>query len=282
MLPKDTPFFTINEAKALLPVPRINDNKALRGKSLLITGSAQYPGAGFLSARAALRAGSGYVYLAQNPKPSFLGVAPEVIPLQLDLNLEFDPNLAIAIGSGTGITETIAETLQKLSQKKHQKVIVDADALTILAQSPNIKPQTEWILTPHEGELARLLQISSEEISKNRYQWVRHAQEKFGCVIVLKGDHTLVVDSNGLTQNSSGNAGLAKAGTGDVLTGIITAFRAQGLSSVHAARIGVFIHGMCADLWLKKEKDFLSLTASDVIELLPEAIYEIRKFKASP
>lgn len=278
----EIPFFTVNEAKTLLPASSAKDNKSLRGKSLLIAGSAQYPGAGVLCARAALRAGSGYVYLAQNPKPSLLESTPEVIPVTLNSNLEFDPNVAIAIGSGAGVGDATAESLQRLSQINHAKVVVDADALTVLAQIPNLHIHPEWILTPHEGELARLLQVDSQDISSDRPQWIRLAQEKFGCVVVLKGDRTLVADAKSLTQNSSGNAGLAKAGTGDVLTGIITAFRAQGLSAVQAARLGVFVHGMCADVWVREGKDFLSLTASDVIDLLPEVIYGIRNFTASP
>lgn len=278
----EIPFFTVNEAKTLLPAPSAKDNKSLRGKSLLIAGSAQYPGAGVLCARAALRGGSGYVYLAQNPKPSLLESTPEVIPILLNSNLEFDPNVAIAIGSGAGVGSAISESLQRLSKANHAKVVVDADALTVLAQIPDLHIHPEWILTPHEGELARLLQVDSQEISSDRPQWIRLAQEKFGCVVVLKGDHTLVADAKSLTQNSSGNAGLAKAGTGDVLTGIITAFRAQGLSAVQAARLGVFVHGMCADVWVRKGKDFLSLTASDVIDLLSEVIYGIRNFTASP
>lgn len=277
----DIPFFTVNEAKALLPAMRADDNKAHRGKSFLIAGSGQYPGAGFLCARAALRAGSGYVYLAQSSKPSFSETTPEIIPEELKLDFESDPRLTIAIGPGTGTLDVIEKILHVLSARQHSKLVVDADALTILARGTGVLPHAEWVLTPHEGELARLLNISSEEISKDRGCWVQRAQKKYGCVIVLKGDHTLVADENGLTQNSTGNAGLAKAGTGDVLTGIITALRAQGLSASGAARTGVLVHGLCADLWVKKGMDFLSLTASDVIDLLPEAFYEIRNYSSS-
>lgn len=274
--------FAINEAKSLLPPSVTEDNKSSRGRSLLIAGSEQYPGAGVLCSKAALRAGSGYVYLAQKVKPSLALLSPEVIPLELNLQNQITEDLAIALGPGTGLEEWVHAALVRLSEEQHAKLVIDADALTMLSRFPDLRLHPDWIFTPHEGELARLLNVTAEQVRQDRVGWILQAQERFGCVIVLKGHRTLVADGQSLTENLSGNAGLAKTGTGDVLTGIITAFRAQGLSSAQAARLGVFVHGVAADLWIQSKKDFLALTASDVIENLPQALFEIRSFSANP
>ncbi len=268
----------IKSAAKLLPQVSVSDNKARRGRSLLLAGSHDYPGAGVLAARAALRMGSGYVTLAQ---PN-IAVSSLENPdfLLCDLNdknwedLKFD---AILIGPGFGVNEFTASILRRLKALQVERVVVDADALTVCAQEKLFPLPRTWIMTPHAGELARCLDVTSDEIENNREYFVKLAQEKFQCIVLLKGHQTLVRRSNRTYKILSGNSALAKSGTGDVLAGMITALRAQGLSSVRAALLGAYLHGACANLWVARRKDSLSLTASDVIESLPEVIYKVRR-----
>ncbi|MNL49147.1 Bifunctional NAD(P)H-hydrate repair enzyme Nnr [compost metagenome] len=109
--------------------------------------------------------------------------------------------------------------------------------------------------------------------------WAQRAQKKYQARIVLKGPGTLIVSRNRCYQNTSGNTALAKAGTGDVLAGIITAFRAQGLMPLRAACLGVYVHGLCAEIWVSDGNDSLGMMASDLIEILPRALKRIHSEK---
>lgn len=265
-------------ASQLLPQVSPTDNKARRGRCLLLAGSPEYPGAGVLAAKAALRMGSGYVILAQ---PN-IAVSSLQNPdfLLCDLNnksweeIKFD---AILIGPGFGVNEFTATVIRRLKELHFEKVVLDADALSVCAQEKLFPLPASWIITPHEGELARCLNISSEEIEKNREYFVRLAQEKFQCVVLLKGHHTLIKGASRSYQILSGNAALAKAGTGDILAGMITALRAQGLSPLRAALLGAYLHGACANLWVGSGRDELSLMASDLLGLLPKVIRRVRR-----
>ncbi|MDG0816892.1 NAD(P)H-hydrate dehydratase [Bdellovibrio svalbardensis] len=270
--------FGRKSAGRLLPAVSTRDNKARRGRSLLLAGSHNYPGAGVLAARAALRMGSGYVILAQ---PN-IAVSSLENPdfLLCDLNdkrweeLKFD---AILVGPGFGVNEFTASVIRRLKELQFEKVILDADALTVCAQENLFPLPRTWIVTPHTGELARCLKVTSEDIDQDREHFVKLAQEKFQCVVLLKGHGTLIRRSARTYKILSGNSALAKAGTGDVLAGMITALRAQGLRPARAALLGAYLHGACADLWVAKGRDSLSLMASDVIEILPEVIHRVRK-----
>ncbi|MGZ3770103.1 MAG: NAD(P)H-hydrate dehydratase [Bdellovibrio sp.] len=265
------------QAKKLLPPVSIMDNKASRGRCLLLAGSEEYPGAGILAAKAALRMGSGYVILAQkNIRPSLEN--PDF--LLCDLNkkswsdIKFD---SILVGPGFGVNDFTASVIQELKDKKIKKVILDADAITVCAEKKDLLPlPSTWIITPHTGELARVLKVSAEQINQDRLKYVRLAQKTFQCVVLLKGHKTLIANSKRTFAIGSGNAALAKAGTGDVLSGCITALRAQGLSPTRAALLGSYAHGATANLWSYRKKDLLSMTASDVIDSLPEVLYKIR------
>ncbi|HWU44661.1 MAG TPA: NAD(P)H-hydrate dehydratase, partial [Bdellovibrio sp.] len=220
------PVFLFRQRAAiqLLPTPNSSDNKARRGRSLLLAGSSEYPGAGVLAARAALRMGSGYVMLAQPhinisslENPDFLLCDLEKVDWQ---KLKFD---AILVGPGFGVNDFTASVIQSLKKMNHTKVIVDADALTVCAQKDLFPLPSTWIATPHAGELARCLKISSDEVDQDRRGSVILARKKMGCVVLLKGHHTLVRGPSKTYQVMSGNSALAKAGTGDVLAGVITA-----------------------------------------------------------
>src|SRR5690606_34524368 len=183
---------------------------------------------------------------------------------------------AIAIGPGGRNKEALARRLKNLRSFKN--VVVDAEALNALA-SMNIRLPSTWILTPHEGELSRLINISSKSIQKDRLKYLKVAQQKFGCIVLLKGHKSLIADNKRIYEIQSGNPALAKAGTGDVLTGIIAGLLSQGVVSTKAACLGAYLHGCIADQWVK-ENDVLSLMASDLVCEIPSTIRKVRRKKA--
>lgn len=185
----------------------------------------------------------------------------------------------IGIGPGMGMTLQKKKILVHLIKNKFPKVVVDGDALTLLSKMTVNKLPATWILTPHEGELARLLKTTSKKVKNNRLHYVLAAQKKYGCIVILKGAETLVADHQEVLLVNSGTKALAKAGSGDVLVGMISAFYAQGLSPVDAACAGCFIHGHASRLWLKEKNDYLSMRPMDLIEKIPKSLYQLRKNK---
>lgn len=273
-----------------LPRRTEKQNKSHGGRSLIVAGSARYLGAAVLSAQAAARIGSGYVtiaaadgshlrkFIAKNP--DFLMCDFDAAFLQSDLRSQYS---AIALGPGLGNKLSVRRLVWRLVKKLSLTsipVVLDADAINAVAQfhtkSDGHFPEW-WIMTPHEGELARLLKVSAKHIHANREKYVRIAKAKFGCVVVLKGDRTLIASGSRVWRNTSGNSALAKAGTGDVLTGIITGLLAQNVAAEEAAKLGVYLHGLQADRWIKTGNDHLSLMASDLISRLPKDILFLRK-----
>jgi ADP-dependent NAD(P)H-hydrate dehydratase len=267
--------FTDIQAKKLLPTRSVKGHKALYGKSLIVGGSPGMMGALVLCAKAASRIGSGYVYVqslgaifSALKNPDFLTSKSKKIDLE-----KFN---AIAFGCGLGKRASAGTFLKKLLKESPDKVVLDADALNLLAKSKNATLPSSWILTPHEGELARLLGVSSKEIKADREKFLIKAAKKYKCIVLLKGMPTLITNGKVIYKVSSGNAALSKAGTGDVLTGMICGLLAQGLSPLDAALVGAELHGQAAALWLKDKNDIVSLMASDLLELLPRVVFKLR------
>lgn len=269
--------YSIQNAQKCLPIRRRTDNKTRGGKCIVIAGSKGQWGAAILCAEAAARVGAGYVYL-YDPQGKFpFGKNPDFLTIQK----EKDPTLfhSVAIGPGLKSSTLILNKIKTLIQKKYQPVVLDAEALNVISEHPiRFALLKSWILTPHEGELSRLLQVSSETIRQNRQKYARLAQEKLGCIIVLKGHRTLIASAGELWEVLSGNSSLAKAGTGDVLTGMIAGFLSQGVKPIEAAKLAVFIHGYISDQWIAEGHDQLSLMASDLIKWLPTGLSKIRNF----
>lgn len=260
--------YLLKNAQKAIPSRKNSDNKTHGGKALVIAGSKGMWGAAILTSQAAARSGAGYVYLQPLEKgfPWFKN-----LDFLMNKEKDFSKFNAIAIGPGAN-SSSLGKWVK--NSLKNQRVVLDAAALNYLAKN-KIKIPSTWILTPHEGELSRILKVSSETIRKDRVKYAKLAQKKLGCVVLLKGYRTLVVDSKDIFEIQSGNPALAKAGTGDVLTGVITGFLSQGLDATNAACLGAFVHGFIADQWVKKN-DHLSLMASDLIQLLPEILRKIR------
>jgi NAD(P)H-hydrate epimerase len=180
------------------------------------------------------------------------------------------------VGPGYGVNDTLKHLLLFLKKEAAQiPVLLDADALTVLSQmSENEKEYllpSQWILTPHEGEMARLINKSSKEVHEQRSQSLLKAQEKFGCTVLLKGAGTRLTDSSKkIYKINAGNPTLAKAGTGDVLAGMIGGLLAQGYSSIQASLLGAFWHADMSDWYLKTKGPEFSLRASEISDLLPQ------------
>ncbi len=249
----------------------LNGHKKSFGHVLVIAGSEGKAGAAILCARAALHNGCGMV-TAMVPKEAvdiLLSESPELMYVtdkkiqELDLSV-FD---AIAIGPGLGVNDATHEILNYLMLKYPGPMVIDADALTLIAKY-HIPFKANQVITPHPGEFARL---QGFEYNENiREKQAQDFVKNHVVNLVLKGAKTIVLaPSESLMINTTGNDGMATAGTGDVLTGMIAALCAQGYTSFNAACIGVYLHGLAGDIALQ-HKSKASIVASDLINSLSE------------
>ncbi|MBY0314595.1 MAG: NAD(P)H-hydrate dehydratase [Bdellovibrionales bacterium] len=269
--------FDLKAARKLLPKRKSTDNKSSAGKTYIIGGSKGMFGAAVLAATAAARMGSGYTYVVSHGEsfPTFKHPNFLTMPWTKFLKLNFN-EASIAIGPGLGKSKHSLKLLKALLRAKAQHVVIDADALNICSEYKLLPLPASWIATPHEGELSRLIGWSSDKIRKNRKAAILLAEKKLHCTVILKGHKTLVASRGKYFEIQSGNAALAKAGTGDTLTGMIAALVAQGLTAQEAAPLAAFVHGNVADEWLKDQKDILSLLATDLIDALPKILAKLR------
>lgn len=266
----DLPIQAYLSDKAVLPTRHKAAHKGHYGHVLLIGGTHGYLGAICLAAEAALRSGAGLVSVATRAAHSALLsiYRPEIMSHGVETVAELLPLLdkasVIIIGPGLG-QDAWAQTLFAQVLKTNKPLVVDADALNLLAKQPH--HAEHWILTPHPGEAARLLSCSTSDIACDRFAAVDGLQKRYGGVCVLKGAGSLVVDANSCYINVTGNPGMASGGMGDVLTGIIGGLLAQHLPLLVAARLAVYVHGEAADrvAALSAESGML---ASDLISQL--------------
>lgn len=264
---------TQNLISAILK-PRVADShKGDYGHALLVAGSDGKMGAAVIAARACLRSGVGLlsVVVPRAERIILQVTIPEAMLVQRD-NLDFDISKFSALGVGPALgTDSSAKKLLNYIFKEIKKtpkpLLLDADALNIISLNSSLlkKIPENTILTPHPKEFDRL--FGAHDSTEARIQTALKKSEELNCVIVLKGHHTLITSGGKSFLNSTGNAGLAKGGSGDALTGIITAFLAQGYAPFDAAKLGVFIHGFAADLTLN-EQSMESMLITDVIENL--------------
>jgi NAD(P)H-hydrate epimerase len=235
----------------LLSRRRRTGHKGHFGHVLVIGGDAGYAGAVRLAGEAAARTGAGLVSLATRAghAASIAAPCPVLMSHGVESPDKLDPLLAqadvIAIGPGLGRSEWALGLLARVFEAK-QPLVVDADALNLLAMEPS--RHDNWILTPHPGEAARLLAGSVAGVQQDRYASAKHIQRRYGGICVLKGAGTIVCGASGvLAVCSAGNPGMGSGGVGDVLTGVIAALLAQGLSLQDAAHLGVCVHAEAGD-----------------------------------
>ncbi len=240
-----------NEYVNLLPPRRATAHKGDFGHVLVVGGDAGFTGAARMAAEAAARTGAGLVSIAtRSAHASHLNSSrPEIMSHGVETTTELQTLLArtsvVVIGPGFGQSGWARSLLQTVCESG-QLLVLDADALNLLAQNP--KKKDRWILTPHPGEAARLLGCKTRQIQTDRYEAVKKIQEKYGGICILKGSGTLVTAENEITGVCSlGNPGMASGGMGDVLSGILCGLLAQGLGVFDAARMGVCLHAAAAD-----------------------------------
>ncbi len=279
--------------RALVPRRYPNSNKATYGNVLNIAGSYNYRGAAYLSSIAALKSGAGYATLAAIPEvlESAAAHSPDIVGIELqsqDGSIEQNEHQKIlqllpkykALSLGCGMFSYFCDNrgvklffgnLLKAIAGLEIPVIIDADGLSMLAESPRLPLPPRTILTPHPLELSRLLKTDVVSIQENRVRFAREAALLFSCVVVLKGNHSVITDGQRVFINSTGNSALSKAGSGDVLTGIIAGLCAQGLSCLDAAVLAVYIHGKAGDMAAKDLTEY-GVLASEQVLYIPLAI----------
>lgn len=272
----------------LLPARKAQSHKGDYGRVLLVGGSRGMAGAIGLAGKAALRGGAGVVRLAV-PETS-QDVVAGYEPCYMTCGLSADTagrigeralpavislaGKATAVGWGPGLGQSanLTRLTGQLYQRLTQPMVVDADGLNALAEQRELLafPGGPRILTPHPGEFARL--VGQQQVPPDdRDPLAENLADHCGVIVVLKGHRTLVTDGKRESVNTTGNPGMATGGTGDVLTGLLVALLAQGMTVWDAARLGVYIHGLAGDLAVA-DLGQVALVASDLLSYLPTAI----------
>lgn len=245
-------------------------HKGDHGHVLVIGGDAGYSGAARLAGKAALRVGAGLVSIAtRSAHAALLNIdRPELMCHGVESAEQLEPLLTkadvVVLGPGLGQSDW-AKTLFGAAIAINKPLIVDADGLNLLAKLPDQKHN--WILTPHPGEAARLLATSTATVQQDRFAAAEALQSRYGGIVILKGAGTLVASETDVAVATTGNPGMAGGGMGDVLAGLIAGLVAQGMSLNDAARQGVHIHGLAADLAAAKDGE-RGLLANDLMPYL--------------
>jgi len=277
------------ELEKFLPLPLRpqNSHKGTFGKVLNIAGSKRYSGAAVLSSISVLRAGAGYVTLAcpEEIISSVSSYSPDITFFPLNFravsnetnNLFFksvNDYSVVSLGCGLTCDFEVKSFVADLIDKIKIPTVIDADGLNILASSDVDVFTFPSVITPHPKELSKLMGVEISEIQKNREKFCISASKKYNSVCVLKGHNTVVSDGEEVYINQTGNSSLAKAGSGDVLTGIIAGFAAQGCSVFQAAVLGVYLHGLCGELAGAELTEY-SVLASDLLNYIPYAVKKL-------
>jgi len=284
------------DAAALLPVRAAEANKRSTGVVLVVAGSRAMTGAGVLTARAAYRAGAGLVTLAV--PESALATAKAALTEATFLPLpetegggvsedawgalaeRFDAVHALAVGPGLGRDPATSALVRRLVAESPVPFVLDADGLNAFAGRGDdlARRASDCVVTPHDGEFARLTGAAVDEVREDRIGHARKASSAFGCAVLLKGPRTIVAEPSGRARvNATGGPALATGGTGDVLTGAAAAFVARRLSPADAAVLAAFVHGVAGELAGAESGE--GAIASDVLERLPAAVDALRRLR---
>lgn len=256
-------------------------HKGIRGHALLVGGSLGKMGAIVLSSKASLKSGCGLVtaYVPQCGTSIVQSSFPEAMVVQdkaqthlSSISYNIAPS-AIAIGMGMGLHEDTQQAFYEFLQTPRPSMVIDADAINILSENPTWLQYlpAKTIFTPHPGELSRLIGEWDDDFDK--IERTRQFAKKYDFIVVIKGAHSLIIDSDNLYVNSSGTPALATAGSGDVLSGILAGLLAQGYEPLIATQLGVYVHGMTANV-TAEEINYRSFIASDIIENISK-VYNI-------
>lgn len=257
---------------ALCQARLAESHKGTYGTVAILGGQAGMSGAIILAGSAALKSGCGKVWLGFKQADIPLAVIanqPELMLNTAEHLLTRQDVTTWVMGCGLGTDSTAQRLLTQCLQKSPSPILLDADALNILAQQPHLITHQQpscLVLTPHPGEAARLLHCSIAEIQSNRHQAVSRLAEQFAAWVVLKGNHSLIASPSGqIRQNQSGNPGLATAGSGDVLSGIIGSLLAQHIPPEQAVNGGVWLHGLAAEILAFNQIGPIGLCAHEIV-----------------
>jgi ADP-dependent NAD(P)H-hydrate dehydratase len=272
----------------LKPRP-VDGHKGTFGKVAIVAGSVGMSGAAALAGKAALRSGAGLVRVAtaKSAQPIVASIDPSYTTIALaednegrisarGINAILDAaedNDCLAIGPGLGVTNQLKMVIDAVIKQGGLKLIIDGDGLNNLSKIMDWpkRVKSDVILTPHPGEFQRLWKgLCRKKVPSERKRQGVEFAKLTKTIVVLKGASTVVTDGKKVYVNKTGNPGMATAGSGDVLTGVIAALVGQGLSNFNASVLGVYIHGLAGDIAAKRVGQ-LSLTSVDIIEALPEA-----------
>jgi len=279
---------------------RKDSHKGDFGHIFIVGGSRSMAGAAILAGKAALRSGAGLVTIGI-PESVATSIPTNTVELMtlplpetnkgtiaisaLESFSEFVRKVdVLLIGPGLSNNPQTQNFIRRAIAESRLQTIIDADAINAWPEfMDSFKVEVSClsvdkchlkIITPHPGEMAKLLGVTVSEVQKNRVHMAKSFAKEYNVIVVLKGYQTVVADPNGtIYVNKTGNSGMSTAGTGDVLSGMISAFLAQGLSSFNAAKFGVYIHGLAGDL-VVNDKTELGLIASDIIEYIPKAFMQ--------
>jgi len=276
-------------ARQLLPRRAPDAHKGSCGTALIIAGSAGVSGAAVLTAMSCLRSGAGLVYLGAPEslhdimetkltevitKPLAETRSRSLASAAIDRIVSLLPQAeALAVGPGLSQHPDTSELVRLLLSQIYRPAVIDADGLNALAGKAELLQEVKapLVLTPHYGEMARLSGKNIDEIRYDPLQAAGDFSQKYNQIVVLKGAPTVIAEPSGILWiNTTGNPGMATAGSGDVLTGLIAGLLAQGLKAAEAARLGVFLHGLAGDL-AASDKTQYCLTAGDLADFLPLA-----------
>jgi hydroxyethylthiazole kinase-like uncharacterized protein yjeF len=288
-----THLITKSQVRDILPIRKQDTHKGDYGKAFIVAGSIGMTGAAMLICGAALKSGAGLLKIAI---PQSLDTIIETklteaitVPLPelkkgtvgisdidkiLDMMTQAD---VIAIGPGSGKNRGLEEVIRNIIEHATIPIVLDADALNALSKRKEILSQfkTPVVMTPHVGEMARLTGLDTAYINTNRIKVATEFAKRWHAMIVLKGARTVIADPSGeIYLNQTGNPGMATAGSGDVLTGIVTSFIAQGIEPMKAAIAAVYIHGMAGDRAVHHLGEY-GLMAGDIVREVPFTIKEI-------
>jgi NAD(P)H-hydrate epimerase len=285
-------IITPDSFNKLLEKPGVDAHKGDFGHALTVAGSVDKPGAGILSSFAVLRAGAGLCTTAVSyeNRTAVVTAHPEIMTLvykgKEDLFPALKPFDCIMAGPGMGNNRETFEIVSRLLQQAGGPLVLDADALNALQgelkllEKPTYQRRHPLIITPHPGEFARLTGLSSAEIRRARIDVSREFALRYNVFVVLKGHHTIIATPGGrVFVNPTGNPGMATAGSGDVLSGIITGLICRYIKKYDLETIlqaAVFIHGFAGDLAARKTGE-ISLTAGDIIDHIPAAFLALEK-----
>ncbi|MBI4549752.1 MAG: NAD(P)H-hydrate dehydratase [Candidatus Omnitrophica bacterium] len=278
-----------NEFRKLFPPRPKTSHKGDFGRLLIVSGSTAYPGAPYLASLGALRAGAGLVSVGvpRSIYPVLARKSPEAMPYPLPetrggaLSLKSEKPIrellkgkdVLALGPGLSRNTETQRLIRKIVESVRMPLVIDADGLNALEGKRGLlaKLGPDAVLTPHPGEARRLTERPVPEDDRGRMQWARIWTAQFRAVLVLKGRHTIVASrKQGVYVNRTGNPGMAKGGSGDILTGILAAFLGRKLEPFQAAKAAVYLHGLAADLALPEYGEN-SLLPTDVLKYLPQA-----------